>query len=60
MVVLHDDLLATGGTMMAAYELVMSMKPKKVYVNFICGLNFLKGRDVFPQDVEVTTLFDFD
>ena len=46
--------------MMAAYELVMSMKPKKVYVNFICGLNFLKGRDVFPQDVEVTTLFDFD
>ena len=59
-VVLHDELLATGGTMMAAYELVMSMKPKKVYVNFICGLNFLKGRDVFPQDVEVTTLFDFD
>lgn len=59
-VVLHDDLLATGGTMMAAYDLVMSMNPKKVYINCICGLNFLHGRDAFPKDVEVATLFDFD
>ena len=58
-VVIHDDLLATGGTMLAAYELVKSMKPKKVYINFICGLDFLHGRDVLPKDVEVTTLFDF-
>lgn len=59
-VVLHDDLLATGGTMMAAYELVKAMHPKKIYLNFICGLTALHGRDVFPKDVEVTTLFDFD
>lgn len=59
-VVIHDDLLATGGTMLAAYQLVKSMNPKKVYINFICGLNFLHGRDVLPQDVEVTTLFDFE
>ena len=58
-VVIHDDLLATGGTMIAAYELVKSMNPKKVYINFICGLDFLHGRDVLPKDVEVTTLFDF-
>lgn len=58
-VVIHDDLLATGGTMLAAYELVKSMNPKKVYINFICGLDFLHGRDVLPNDVEVTTLFDF-
>ncbi len=58
-VVIHDDLLATGGTMLAAYLLVQSMKPKKVYINFICGLTFLNGRDVLPKDVEVTTLFDF-
>ena len=58
-VVIHDDLLATGGTMLAAYKLVKSMNPKKVYINFICGLDFLHGRDVLPQDVEVTTLFDF-
>jgi adenine phosphoribosyltransferase len=58
-VVIHDDLLATGGTMLAAFELVKSMNPKKVYINFICGLDFLHGRDVLPKDVEVTTLFDF-
>ena len=34
-VLLHDDLLATGGTMKAACELVKKLKPKKVYVNFI-------------------------
>ncbi len=58
-VVIHDDLLATGGTMMAAYELVKSMKPKKIYINFICELLGLNGRSVFPSDVEVTSLFDF-
>ena len=58
-VVIHDDLLATGGTMLAAYELVKSMNPKKIYINFVCGLSFLNGRDVLPNGVEVTTLFDF-
>lgn len=55
-VVLHDDVLATGGTMMAAYELVKSMNPKKIYINFIIELSFLKGRDVFPADVDVNSL----
>ena len=58
-VVIHDDLLATGGTMMAAYELVKSMNPKKVYISFICELLGLEGRSIFPTDVEVTSLFDF-
>ena len=53
-VVIHDDLLATGGTMLAAYELVKSMNPKKVYINFICDLEVLNGRAVFPPEVEVT------
>ena len=48
---IHDDVLATGGTMRAAYNLVMSMNPKKVYVNFIIELtavsttNALKASD---------------
>ena len=34
-VLLHDDLLATGGTMKAACDLVKKFNPKKVYCNFI-------------------------
>lgn len=59
-VVLHDDLLATGGTMRAAYDLVKRMQPKAVYINFLCELNGLNGRKVLPEGVEVTSLFDFD
>lgn len=58
-VVIHDDLLATGGTMLAAYDLVKSMHPKKIYINFICDLADLNGRYVFPPDVEITSLFTF-
>ena len=58
-VVLHDDLLATGGTMNAACQLVKSMNPKKIYVNFIVELTDLHGRDVLPQDVEVTSLLKY-
>lgn len=37
-VLLHDDLLATGGTMRAAYNLVKKFNPKNIYVNFIIEL----------------------
>ena len=55
-VVIHDDLLATGGTMAACYELVKSMNPKKVYINFIVELSYLHGRDNLPKDAEVSSL----
>ena len=56
-VLIHDDLLATGGTAMAAYKLVQYFHPKKTYVNFIVEITDegLHGRDQF-KDVEVTTL----
>lgn len=58
-VVIHDDVLATGGTMAAAIELVKSMNPKKIYVNFIIELSALGGREHLPADVEVTSLITY-
>lgn len=58
-VVLHDDLLATGGTMAACYNLVKSMNPKKIYINFVVELTALGGRENLPQDCEVTALLKF-
>ena len=58
-VLLHDDLLATGGTMLAAYNLVRKMNVKKVYVNFIIELTDLKGREIFPKDVDINALIKF-
>ena len=58
-VVLHDDVLATGGTMAAAYALVKSLNPKKIYVNFIIELSALNGRANLPADAEVTSLITY-
>lgn len=57
-VLLHDDLLATGGTMKAALDLVKKFNPKKVYMNFIIELvnEGLDGRKPFGDEVEITTL----
>jgi adenine phosphoribosyltransferase len=55
---LHDDLLATGGTMKAACNLVKKFGPKKVYINFIIELvnEGFEGRNIFDKDIEVSTL----
>ena len=57
-VLLHDDLLATGGTMKAAYNLVKKFNPKNIYVNFIIEITdeALHGRDIFDKETEITTL----
>ena len=57
-VLLHDDLLATGGTMRAAYNLVQKFHPKKSYVNFIIELvhENLNGRENFEKDTDITSL----
>ena len=55
---LHDDLLATGGTMKAAYNLVKKFNPKNIYVNFIIEITDegLHGRDIFDADTNINTL----
>lgn len=57
-VLLHDDLLATGGTMRAAYNLVSKFSPKNIYVNFLIEITDegLNGRAIFNKDTEITTL----
>ena len=57
-VLIHDDLLATGGTMAAAVELVKKFGVKKVYVNFIIELDVLNGRKVLTNATEVDTYVD--
>ena len=55
-VIIHDDVLATGGTMAAAYELVRSRNPKKIYINFIIELSALNGRALFSDDIDMRSL----
>ena len=59
-VLIHDDLLATGGTMLAAYELVKMFNPKKVMVNFIIELTNLEAKSKFPSDCSVESLISID
>ena len=58
-VLIHDDLLATGGTMFAAYELVKRFNVKKIYINFIVELEALEGRKLFPADIQVDALIKY-
>jgi adenine phosphoribosyltransferase len=58
-ILLHDDLLATGGTMLAACKLVEIFKPKKIIVNFIVELEELGGRAHFESDLQVDSLITY-
>lgn len=52
-VLLHDDLLATGGTMQAACRLVERLGGKVVGISFLIELSFLNGRKyLINYDVE--------
>lgn len=57
-VLLHDDLLATGGTMAATHRLVKKAGAKQTYINFVIELKGLNGRQAFPADVEVKTILE--
>ena len=56
-VLIHDNLLATGGTAKAAYKLAEHFHPKNIYMNFIIEITDegLHGRDEF-KGIELTTL----
>lgn len=58
-ILLHDDLLATGGTMVASYKLTQLFKPKKTYINFLIELEELDGRRNFDPEVEISSLISY-
>ena len=48
-VVIHDDVLATGGTIEAITKLVEQLGGEVVGINFVIDLTFLKGRERLAQ-----------
>lgn len=59
-VLIHDDLLATGGTAKAAYNLVKKFNPKEVLVNFIIEITNLNGREIFAKGVDISALIEVE
>ena len=51
-VLIHDDILATGGSMEAAINLVKKLGVKKIYVNCIIELEGLNGRTYLKGKAE--------
>jgi len=58
-VLIHDDLLATGGTISAAVDLLKNFGISKIYTNFFVELDFLKGADKIDPSVETWSLIHF-
>ena len=58
-VLLHDDLLATGGTAEAAVKLIEKLGGEVVLVSFIVELTFLKGKDKL-EGYHVKSLITYD
>ncbi len=58
-VLLHDDVLATGGSAKAAIELIRLFPVKDIKVNFICELGFLEGKSKIDSNLDVFSLITF-
>ncbi|MBQ9548055.1 MAG: adenine phosphoribosyltransferase [Bacteroidales bacterium] len=55
-VLIHDDILATGGTASAAVRLVKGFSPKAVYCNFIIDITDVPRSAPIPDDVPVSAI----
>ncbi len=58
-VLIHDDLLATGGTVNAAIDLVKKFGITKIFANFFVELDFLNGKERISKNVPVWSLIHF-
>lgn len=55
-VIIHDDLIATGGTASAASKLVQKLGGEVIGYSFIIELSFLNGRQLLIPDVTVDSI----
>lgn len=58
-VVIIDDLLATGGTALAACQLVEKLGARVASAGFIVSLDFLNGKKKLPSQLEVFSLIQY-
>lgn len=61
-VMVHDDLLATGGTALAAAELIEKQGAHVHSFNFLVNLSFLKAEDLIRKkhpSIEVDSLIEY-
>ena len=56
-VILHDDVLATGGTANAAAQLIQSTGAELIAFSFLMELNFLNGREIIGLNNAVVHTF---
>jgi len=57
-VLIHDDVLATGGTAQAVVKLVEKAGGKVIMLNFLIELSFLKGKDKIKK-YPITSLLTY-
>ena len=59
-VLIHDDLLATGGTMKATVNMVKRFNPKACYINFLIEIRDegLSGREFIGDDTPIDVLIN--
>lgn len=57
-VLIHDDILATGGTASAAVKLMKRFNPKALYCNFIINITDVPRSAPIPDDVPVNSILN--
>lgn len=58
-ILIHDDLLATGGTMEAVCKMIERLGGNVAQISFIVELTFLKGRDKL-RDYDVRSIVEYE
>lgn len=58
-VLLHDDLLATGGSAEATLKLLSNFDIKNTYISFLIELSYLNGREKLTQIDDIYSLITY-